>query len=205
MPRQKTCRLGGDHASLDAGQRRLGFVERQTDRLQPIVTLVEMHDLALADHAVVVGHDPELDLNTHARPKGCFCWSASLPAADTLDQIPTPTVCNALVILFDHVVFILTGAVVDLIAEFLGDGLGVAGMAVGGGPLGLDPGVLCVPAPSIRVDSATPPRGGASLQQPQTSYAIALRNLSPALCSLFKSQHFLNAVLLVPECFNRVQ
>jgi hypothetical protein len=35
-------------------------------------------------------------------------------------------------------------------------------------------GFLCVPAPSIRVDSATPPRGGASLHQPQTPYAIAL-------------------------------
>src|SRR4051794_6223612 len=42
------------------------------------------------------------------------------------------------VILFDHVVFILTGAVVDLIAEFLG--VGVAGMAVGGDLLGLDLG-----------------------------------------------------------------
>src|SRR3954467_5482851 len=42
------------------------FVERQTDHLQPVVALVEMQDLALADHAVVVGHDPDLDLNTHA-------------------------------------------------------------------------------------------------------------------------------------------
>src|SRR4051794_13807588 len=58
MPRQKTCRLDGDHASLDAGQRRLGFVERQTDHLQPVVALIEMQDLALADHAVVIGHDP---------------------------------------------------------------------------------------------------------------------------------------------------
>src|SRR3954447_16332205 len=35
-------------------------------------------------------------------------------------------------------------------------------------------GFLSVPAPSIRVDSATSPRGTASLQQPQTPYAIAL-------------------------------
>jgi hypothetical protein len=62
MPRQKTCRLGA--ASLDAGQCRLGFVERH--HLQPVVALVEMQDLALADHAVVVGDDPELDLNTQA-------------------------------------------------------------------------------------------------------------------------------------------
>ena len=64
MPRQKTCRLGGDHASLDAGQRRFGFIERQTDHLQSVVTLVEMQDLALADHVVVVGDDPELDLRS---------------------------------------------------------------------------------------------------------------------------------------------
>src|SRR3954470_16411037 len=44
------------------------------------------------------------------------------------------------VILFDHVVFILTGTVVDVGAEFLGDGLGIAGMAVGGDLLGLDLG-----------------------------------------------------------------
>ena len=54
-----------------------------------------MQDLALADYAVVVGHDPELDLNTHACPKGCFYWSASLSTADTFHQIPTPTVCHA--------------------------------------------------------------------------------------------------------------
>jgi hypothetical protein len=40
-------------------------------------------------------------------------------------------------ILFDHVVFILTGTVVDVGAEFVGDG---PGMAVGGDLLGLDLG-----------------------------------------------------------------
>src|SRR4051812_40921720 len=42
------------------------------------------------------------------------------------------------VILFDHVVFVLAGAVVDVVAKFLGNGLGIAGMAVGGDLLGLD-------------------------------------------------------------------
>jgi hypothetical protein len=32
------------------------------------------------------------------------------------------------VILFDHVVFILTGAVINVGAEFVGNGLGIAGM-----------------------------------------------------------------------------
>src|SRR4051794_21157026 len=41
-------------------------------------------------------------------------------------------------ILFDHVVFVLAGAVVNVRAEFVGDGLGIAGMAVGGDRLGLD-------------------------------------------------------------------
>ena len=44
------------------------------------------------------------------------------------------------VILFDHVVFVLAGAVVNVRAEFVGDGLGIAGMAVGGDLLGLDLG-----------------------------------------------------------------
>src|SRR4051812_1783616 len=44
------------------------------------------------------------------------------------------------VILFHHVVFVLTGAVINVRAEFLGDGLRVAGMTVGGDLLGLDLG-----------------------------------------------------------------
>jgi transposase len=44
------------------------------------------------------------------------------------------------VILFQHVVFILAGAVVDIRAEFLGDGPGIAGVAVGGDLLGFDLG-----------------------------------------------------------------
>src|SRR5688572_4634556 len=43
-------------------------------------------------------------------------------------------------ILFDYVVFVLTGAMLNVLAEFLGDGLGVAGMAVRGDLLGLDLG-----------------------------------------------------------------
>jgi hypothetical protein len=92
MPRQKTCRLGA--ASLDAGQCRLGFVERQTNHLQPVVALVEMQDLALADHAVVVGDDPELDLNTHARPKGCHCRSDFLSAGGAPNHPRPPTLCH---------------------------------------------------------------------------------------------------------------
>src|SRR3954469_3739047 len=94
MPRQKTCRLGGDHACLDAGQHRLGFVERQTDPLQPVVALVDLQDLALADHAVVVGDNPELDLNTHARPKGCHCRSDYLSADGAADHPRPPTLCH---------------------------------------------------------------------------------------------------------------
>src|SRR3954451_9316238 len=44
------------------------------------------------------------------------------------------------VILFDHVIFVLTGAVVDVRAEFVGNGLGIAGVPVSGDLLGLDLG-----------------------------------------------------------------
>jgi hypothetical protein len=44
------------------------------------------------------------------------------------------------VILFQHVVLILAGAVVDIRAEFLGDGFGIAGVSVGGDLFGLNLG-----------------------------------------------------------------
>ena len=90
MPRQKTCRLGGDHATLDAGQRRLGFVERQTDHLQPVVALVEMQDYVFADHTIVVIDNPELDLEAHSRPISYHCWSANLSADTAADHHDLP-------------------------------------------------------------------------------------------------------------------
>jgi hypothetical protein len=44
------------------------------------------------------------------------------------------------VILFHHGVFVLAGAMIDVPAEFLGDGLGIVAVVVGGDPLGLDLG-----------------------------------------------------------------
>src|SRR3954469_339057 len=44
------------------------------------------------------------------------------------------------VILFDHIVFVLAGGVINVRAEFVGNGLGIAGVAVGGDLLGLDLG-----------------------------------------------------------------
>jgi hypothetical protein len=38
------------------------------------------------------------------------------------------------VILFQHIVFVVAGAMVDICAEFLGDGFGIAGVSVGGVP-----------------------------------------------------------------------
>src|SRR5689334_6545746 len=67
-----SCRLR--HALLDAGQRDLGLAQRQSDRFQPVVALVELQDFVRADHAVIVGDDLELDLDTHARPNGCLGW-----------------------------------------------------------------------------------------------------------------------------------
>jgi hypothetical protein len=42
MSGQETRRLGGDHALLDGGQHALGLAERQPDRLQLVVALVEI-------------------------------------------------------------------------------------------------------------------------------------------------------------------
>jgi hypothetical protein len=58
-------------------------VERQADRLQPVVALVKMQDLILTDQTVVVADDPALDLDTHARPKGCLCWRVRISADGT--------------------------------------------------------------------------------------------------------------------------
>jgi hypothetical protein len=69
---QKARRLGRDHSFLDAGQHSFGLSERQADRLQPAVSLVELQNLILTDHAVIVCNNPERDLDTHARPKGCL-------------------------------------------------------------------------------------------------------------------------------------
>src|SRR4051812_17883662 len=75
MSIEKARCLGGDHALLNAGHHGFALAERQPDRFQPVVALVEMQNLVHADHAVVVTNDPELDLNTHAHPKGCRCCS----------------------------------------------------------------------------------------------------------------------------------
>jgi hypothetical protein len=49
-----------------------------------------MQDLVLADYTVVVADDPELDLDTHARPKGCHCQSATLSADTIADHTHLP-------------------------------------------------------------------------------------------------------------------
>src|SRR5687768_13858116 len=60
---------------------------------------------------------------------------------EILEAAHRPIACfYAPVILFDHVIFILTGAMIDVRAEFVGDGPGVAGVSVGGDLLGLDLG-----------------------------------------------------------------
>jgi hypothetical protein len=63
----------------------------QIDRSPPpVVALVEMQDLNLADHAVVVDDDPKLDLNTHALPKNWHCRSDYLSADATPDHHDLP-------------------------------------------------------------------------------------------------------------------
>jgi hypothetical protein len=90
MPGQEVRRPGGDDPFLSAGQHRLDLIERQPDRLHAVVALVEMQNLVRADHAVVVTNDPELDLDTQARPNGCRCSAASLAAADASNYPRSP-------------------------------------------------------------------------------------------------------------------
>src|SRR6187551_233762 len=77
QPLQHRCRSrklaawAGDHVLLNAGHHGLALAERQPDRFQAVVALVEMQNLVHADHPVVITNDPELDLNTHAYPNGC--------------------------------------------------------------------------------------------------------------------------------------
>jgi hypothetical protein len=44
MSVEKARRLGGDHALLNAGHYGLALAERQPDRLQPVVALVEIQN-----------------------------------------------------------------------------------------------------------------------------------------------------------------
>ena len=99
-------RIVGDDNSLISADEVLHF-DKSDDRVEAIglsfgnakavlaaihavVTLVEMQNLVRADHTVVVTKDPELDLDTHARPNGCRCSAASLSAADAANYPRSP-------------------------------------------------------------------------------------------------------------------
>jgi len=56
MPGHVARRLGGDQALLNPGQQRLGLGERQAERLQPVVALVEQQKLGV----VAVSWSPEM-------------------------------------------------------------------------------------------------------------------------------------------------
>jgi hypothetical protein len=57
--------LSGHQLLLQAAEQLLGLGERQAERLQPAVALVQGKDLLVVDDVTVVGDDPELDLEAH--------------------------------------------------------------------------------------------------------------------------------------------
>jgi hypothetical protein len=74
---------------------RLG--ERQAERLQPVVGLVEQQKLGVvADHAVVLRDNPELNLDTHAHLASGYVRGASLSTSAFAGH-PLPTLLHALV------------------------------------------------------------------------------------------------------------
>src|SRR3954452_18462355 len=97
MPGRIARRLGRDQALLNAGQQRLGLGERQAERLQPVVTLVEQQKLGVvADHALVLRDNPELNLDTHAHPISGDAGETSLAASAVAGYPRLPRVLHAL-------------------------------------------------------------------------------------------------------------
>src|SRR5689334_12482012 len=93
MPGRIARRLGGDQALLNPGQQRLGLGERQAERLQPVVGLVEQQKLGVvADHALVIRNNPELNLDTHAHLASDYVGGASL-SASAIAGHPSPRFC----------------------------------------------------------------------------------------------------------------
>ena len=70
MPCQETRRLGRNQARLRTGQHGLRLIKRQADLLELVIALVKAGNHVLAEHGVIIGDDPELDLNSHGLSQG---------------------------------------------------------------------------------------------------------------------------------------
>jgi len=70
MPRQETRRLSRNEARLRTGQHALRLLQRQADFLELVIALVKAGNHVLAEHGVIIGDDPELDLNSHGLSQG---------------------------------------------------------------------------------------------------------------------------------------
>jgi hypothetical protein len=62
--------LGRNQARLGTGQHGLRLIKRQADLLELVITLVKAGNHVLAEHGVIIGDDPELDLNSHGLSEG---------------------------------------------------------------------------------------------------------------------------------------
>src|SRR3954464_3153526 len=70
MPRQETRRLGRNQVYLRTGQHGLRLIKRQADLLELVIALVKAGNHVLAEHGVIIGDDPKLDLNSHGLSQG---------------------------------------------------------------------------------------------------------------------------------------
>ena len=65
MPGDMGGRLSLDDAPLQVAEQGLALAERQADRLDPLVILLQGEDLLVADRLALVGDDPQPDFEAH--------------------------------------------------------------------------------------------------------------------------------------------
>jgi hypothetical protein len=62
--------LSRNQARLGTSQHGLGLLKRHTDLFELVITLIKAGNHVLAEHGVIIGDDPELDLNSHGLSQG---------------------------------------------------------------------------------------------------------------------------------------
>src|SRR3954451_10443725 len=68
MPVDVGRRLGFDHGVLEPSEQILGLLQAQTNRLEPVIALVDLQDHLIPDHGVIIADEAKLKLNAHGRP-----------------------------------------------------------------------------------------------------------------------------------------
>src|SRR3954449_13250931 len=63
MPVDAGRRLGFDHGVLEPSEQILGLLQAQTNRLEPVIALVELQDHLVPDYGVIIADNAKLKLN----------------------------------------------------------------------------------------------------------------------------------------------